>query len=111
MHRAGSWSHPSALISEDRILRRTRARRTQRRGERTELELSAEADDQVVLSVVDHGSGVPPEVREKIFERFFRGHRQPRERTAGTGGRLGITQSDVRIAGHAIEVRVNASLT
>lgn len=29
-------------------------------------------DDQVVLSVVDHGTGVPPEVREKIFERFYR---------------------------------------
>ena len=30
------------------------------------------ADEQVVLSVVDHGSGVPPEVREKVFERFYR---------------------------------------
>ena len=29
-------------------------------------------DDQVVLSVVDSGNGVPPEEREKIFERFYR---------------------------------------
>ncbi len=29
-------------------------------------------EDSVVLSVVDHGTGVPPEVREKIFERFYR---------------------------------------
>jgi signal transduction histidine kinase len=29
----------------------------------------------IVVSVVDHGPGVPPEERERIFERFFRGSR------------------------------------
>jgi two-component system sensor histidine kinase KdpD len=30
------------------------------------------AEDQVVISVIDRGPGIPPDERERIFERFYR---------------------------------------
>lgn len=51
-----------------------------RYGDRTAVEISAEADgDEVRILVLDHGAGVPPEHRERIFDRF--------ERVVGRGER------------------------
>ena len=45
------------------------------------------ADDCVCLRVTDHGPGLPPEMQERIFERFYRG--RPDE-SAGPGWGLGL---------------------
>jgi two-component system, OmpR family, sensor kinase len=46
-------------------------------------------DGEVVLSVEDDGPGIPPELHEKVFERFFRG-------AADRGGSSGLGLAIVR---------------
>jgi len=48
------------------------------------------ADDTVEVSVVDAGPGIPPEERERVFERF---HRLPADKTPGSGLGLAIARS------------------
>ncbi|MEU6478465.1 HAMP domain-containing sensor histidine kinase [Streptomyces sp. NPDC047017] len=57
----------------------------------------AAAGEQVVITVDDHGPGVPPEEREKVFERFRRG-----PHSAGSG--LGLTLVAQQAALHRGEV-------
>ncbi|MGZ3439730.1 MAG: HAMP domain-containing sensor histidine kinase, partial [Polyangia bacterium] len=53
------------------------------------IELGARRDDQMIaLSVTDHGSGIAPEERERVFEPFYRGDKA---RTPGNGFGLGLT--------------------
>ncbi len=54
----------------------------------TNITISAELKGkEVVISVADEGIGIPPELHQKIFERFFQGER-PQGRTE-KGGRSG----------------------
>ncbi|MCW2920623.1 MAG: multi-sensor signal transduction histidine kinase [Thermoleophilia bacterium] len=54
--------------------------------------MSAVADDDgsVRIAVVDHGSGVPPEFRARLFDRFTQAERRPEG--AGTGLGLSIAE-------------------
>jgi len=53
------------------------------------IEISAEnQDDQVLVTVRDHGPGVPPEHRERVFERFYQVD-PARSRNEGSSG-LGL---------------------
>jgi signal transduction histidine kinase len=45
--------------------------------------------DSICLSVEDHGSGIPPEDHQKIFERFYRRGSELRRETQGIG--IGLT--------------------
>jgi signal transduction histidine kinase len=72
-------------------------------GDRIEVGSHLDADGSVLLWVADSGPGVPPEDRERIFERFARGNDQRRTEGAGLG--LAIVRSiaqahggDVRLA-------------
>jgi signal transduction histidine kinase len=60
------------------------------------------ADEQVVLSVVDHGAGVPSDVREKIFERFYRV--DPNGTKPGMGLGLAIVRGLVESCGGSVWV-------
>ncbi len=51
-------------------------------------------DNQLVLRVIDNGPGVPEELRERIFERFFRVIGSD---ASGSGLGLGIVQQIVRL--------------
>src|SRR5205085_12115981 len=80
-------------------------------------EIRAEAgrrDGRSFLAVSDTGPGIPPEERERVFERFFRG---TRGRTAGAGTGLGLAiveeltrrwNGEVRL-GDGASMRVEAS--
>lgn len=50
--------------------------------------------NQVILSVIDSGPGIPKELRERVFERFYRGVGNT---TPGSGLGLGIVQQIVRL--------------
>lgn len=53
------------------------------------------------LEVMDEGSGLPPELTERIFEKFFRVHAEDRKR-AGTGLGLAICRGFVEALGGTI---------
>jgi two-component system OmpR family sensor kinase len=47
------------------------------------------------IAVVDHGDGVPPQIREKIFQRFWRADTSRTRETGGSGLGLAIVSSIV----------------
>jgi len=60
--------------------------------------------DRAVLEVVDHGPGVAPEHRERIFDRFFRIDEARTRESGGTGLGLAIAKWAVHVNGGAISV-------
>lgn len=68
------------------------------------IRLIVEPDgDRVMLSVVDHGPGVPPAEREKIFERFYRAE-HTRDNRPGIGLGLPIVRGLVEACGGSVWV-------
>lgn len=53
---------------------------------------------EVVVRVIDQGTGIAPEDLNKLFERFFRASPHRRQRVAGTG--LGLPISDAIVRAH-----------
>ncbi|WP_298229925.1 HAMP domain-containing sensor histidine kinase [Gryllotalpicola sp.] len=49
-----------------------------------------------LLDVIDHGEGIPPQIREKIFQRFWRADTSRTRETGGSGLGLAIVNSIVR---------------
>ena len=58
----------------------------------------------VLLSVSDHGPGIPPEEHEKIFERFYRRGSELRRETQGVGIGLSIVKHIVEAHGGRVRV-------
>jgi two-component system OmpR family sensor kinase len=48
-----------------------------------------------IISIIDHGDGIPPQIREKIFQRFWRADSSRNRDTGGSGLGLAIVQSIV----------------
>jgi len=48
------------------------------------------------ISIVDHGEGIPPQIREQIFERFWRADTSRARETGGSGLGLAIVSSIVK---------------
>lgn len=61
----------------------------------------AESAEHIILSVIDNGPGIPPELRSRVFERFFRvlGNKAP-----GSGLGLAIVQQIAAL--HQAEVKL-----
>jgi two-component system OmpR family sensor kinase len=57
-----------------------------------------------VISVVDHGEGIPPQLREKIFQRFWRADTSRTRDTGGSG--LGLAIVAGIVANHNGHVEV-----
>jgi two-component system OmpR family sensor kinase len=71
------------------------------------IEIGVEADRVLglaAISVIDHGEGIPPQIREKIFQRFWRADSSRNRDTGGSGLGLAIVASIV--AAHGGEVQV-----
>lgn len=70
------------------------------------IEIAVEADLEkrlATISVIDHGEGIPPQIREKIFQRFWRADTSRTRDTGGSGLGLAIVSSIV--AAHRGTVR------
>lgn len=57
-----------------------------------------------VLEVRDHGEGIPPQIREKIFQRFWRADTSRTRETGGSGLGLAIVSSIVAAHNGTVEV-------
>jgi two-component system, OmpR family, sensor kinase len=71
------------------------------------IELAIEVDAWrrvAMLDVVDHGEGIPPQIREKIFQRFWRADSSRARETGGSG--LGLAIVSGIIASHKGTVEV-----
>ncbi|MYX35745.1 MULTISPECIES: HAMP domain-containing sensor histidine kinase [unclassified Streptomyces] len=78
-----------------------------------EVRVGREGDEQIV-DVVDGGPGIPEELRERVFERFFRAGGGParpalRDGTPAPGSGLGLSIVAAIAAAHSGSVRVEAS--
>ncbi len=74
---------------------------------RTPLRITAALDDlqeQVSISVIDEGYGVPPDKQEAIFERFVRLERDMQSIVRGSGLGLSITRQLIEAMGGTIHV-------
>ncbi len=61
-------------------------------------------DKEVIISVIDEGVGIPPELHKKVFERFFQGDGRKAGRRKGAGLGLAICQGIVETHGGKIWV-------
>ena len=57
-----------------------------------------------VISVIDHGEGIPPQIRGRIFERFYRADSSRQRSTGGSG--LGLAIVAAIVESHHGEVEV-----
>jgi two-component system, OmpR family, sensor kinase len=70
-----------------------------------ELEVSVDRRQQrASIAVVDHGEGIPPQIREKIFQRFWRADTSRTRETGGSGLGLAIVASIVASHNGGVEV-------
>lgn len=49
-----------------------------------------------IVRVIDHGEGIPPQLRENIFQRFYRADQSRTRDTGGSGLGLAIVESIIR---------------
>ena len=61
-------------------------------------------EDSVGLAVIDRGPGIPSELREAVFERFYRTDKSRSKETGGTGLGLAIVKHVVELHDGSIEV-------
>ncbi|MDJ0324280.1 HAMP domain-containing sensor histidine kinase [Cryobacterium sp. PH31-AA6] len=70
-----------------------------------ELEVSVDRGHQVAsVAVVDHGEGIPPQIRDKIFQRFWRADTSRARETGGSGLGLAIVASIVASHNGTVQV-------
>lgn len=76
---------------------------TDARTGRIALNLSAEGG-RCILEIQDNGPGIPPELRHKVFERFYRGDESRSRRSGGAGLGLAISLAIAEAHGGTIEL-------
>jgi len=70
-----------------------------------EIGVGVDTDNSLaVISVIDHGEGVPPQIRDKIFQRFWRADTSRTRVTGGSGLGLAIVSGIVEAHQGSVEV-------
>jgi two-component system OmpR family sensor kinase len=70
-----------------------------------ELEVAVDRRHQrASISIIDHGEGIPPQIRDKIFQRFWRADTSRARETGGSGLGLAIVASIVASHNGSVEV-------
>jgi two-component system OmpR family sensor kinase len=70
-----------------------------------ELEVTVDRrNERASISVIDHGEGIPPQIRDKIFQRFWRADTSRARETGGSGLGLAIVASIVASHNGSVEV-------
>jgi two-component system OmpR family sensor kinase len=70
-----------------------------------EITLGQNAEGEVIFEVIDHGEGIPKQLRDKVFERFYRADSSRNRDTGGTGLGLAIVKEIVALHKGRIEVK------
>ncbi|WP_403023951.1 sensor histidine kinase [Salinibacterium sp. GXW1014] len=93
---------PAVVLGEENKLRQVitnligNALRFTPAGSPIELVVCVDASRRIAqLDIVDHGEGVPPQIREKIFQRFWRADTSRTRETGGSGLGLAIVAAIV----------------
>ncbi|MBK1840991.1 sensor histidine kinase N-terminal domain-containing protein [Azospirillum sp. YIM B02556] len=77
-------------------------------GSTVSVELAVSAAGEPLLRVVDHGPGIPPALRARVFERFWQGSRDRDDGAGGTGGAgLGLSIVARTMAAHGGGIAVD----
>jgi two-component system OmpR family sensor kinase len=63
-----------------------------------------DAAERATIEVIDHGEGIPPQIREKIFQRFWRADTSRTRETGGSGLGLAIVSSIVAAHNGVVDV-------
>ncbi|MCU1438853.1 MAG: sensor histidine kinase [Naasia sp.] len=70
-----------------------------------EIVVRTDADESsAIVEIVDHGDGIPPQLREKIFQRFYRADSSRARDTGGSGLGLAIVSAIVSAHRGTVEV-------
>jgi two-component system, OmpR family, sensor kinase len=102
---------PAVVLGEENKLRQVvtnlmgNAMRFTPAGSPIELGVRVDAARRVaMLDIIDHGEGVPPQIRQKIFQRFWRADSSRTRETGGSG--LGLAIVSAIVASHKGTVEV-----
>lgn len=106
-----SLEQPAVVLAEENKIRQVitnligNAKRFTPAGSPLELVVHVDSSRGVgILDIVDHGEGIPPQIRDKIFQRFWRADTSRTRSTGGSG--LGLAIVSGIIAAHKGSVEV-----
>jgi len=69
---------------------------------------ASRSEEMIVIAVKDEGIGIPPEMRDKVFERFYRIDNSDRRMVGGTGLGLALVKDIIDAHGGRIWVEGRA---